>query len=49
MPLLFYLMKPVKRVIEYPLLMEKLLKLSSADHPAFFVVICRECCSHYTC
>ncbi len=27
MPLSFYLLKPVKRVTEYPLLMEKLLKL----------------------
>ncbi len=39
MPLSFYLLKPVKRVTEYPLLMEKLLKLSSADHPAIIVVI----------
>ncbi len=33
----------------YPLLMEKLLKLSSADHPGFIVVICRTCRSRSTC
>ncbi len=48
MPLSFYLLKPVKRVTEYPLLMEKLLKLSSADHPVFIVVICSACRSHST-
>jgi hypothetical protein len=35
----FYLLKPVNRVTEYPLLMEKLLKLSPADHAGFIVVI----------
>ncbi len=49
MPLSLYLLKPVKGVTEYPLLMEKLLKLSSADHPGFIVVICRACRSRSTC
>ncbi len=49
MPLSFYLMKPVKRVTEYPLLMENLLKLSSADYPAFIMVICMACRSRSTC
>jgi hypothetical protein len=40
MPLSLFLLKPVKQVTEYPLLMEKLLKQSSADHPTFIVVIC---------
>jgi hypothetical protein len=35
MPLSFYLLKPVKRVTEYPLLMEKLLKHTPADHPDY--------------
>jgi hypothetical protein len=43
MPLSFYLLKPVKQVTEYLLLMEKLLKQPSADHPGFCVVICRAC------
>jgi hypothetical protein len=38
----------VKRVTEYPLLMEKLLKQPSADHPGFIVVICRACHSRST-
>ena len=33
MPLSFYLLKPVKRVTEYPLLVEKLVKLTPGDHP----------------
>jgi hypothetical protein len=49
MPLWFYLLKPVKWVTEYPLLMEKLLKLSSADHSSFIVVICRACRSRSIC
>jgi hypothetical protein len=32
MPLSFYLLKPVKRVTEYPLLVEKLLKHTPIDH-----------------
>jgi hypothetical protein len=32
MPLSFYLLKPVKRVTEYPLLMEKLLKHTPPGH-----------------
>ena len=32
MPLSFYLLKPVKRVTEYPLLVEKLLKHTPQDH-----------------
>ena len=35
MPLSFYLLKPVKRVTEYPLLVEKLLKNTPEDHPDF--------------
>ncbi len=35
---LVYLLKKVKRVTEYPLLMEKLLKQLSADHSGFIVV-----------
>jgi hypothetical protein len=49
MPLSFYLLKPVKRVTEFPLLMEKLLKLLAADHPGFIVVIYRACCSCSNC
>lgn len=33
MPLPFYLLKPVKRITEYPILLEKLLKNTSGDHP----------------
>jgi hypothetical protein len=33
----------------YMLLMEKLLKLSLANHPGFIVVICRACHSRSTC
>ena len=33
MPLSFYLLKPVKRVTEYPLLVEKLAKSTPSDHP----------------
>ena len=35
MPLSFYLLKPVKRVTEYPLLVEKLLKNTPEEHPDF--------------
>ena len=35
MPLSFFLLKPVKRVMDYPLLVEKILKFSSG-HPDFF-------------
>ena len=35
MPLSFYLLKPVKRVTEYPLLVEKILKNTPEDHPDF--------------
>jgi hypothetical protein len=33
MPLSFYLLKPVKRVTEYPLLVEKLLAATPPGHP----------------
>ena len=32
----YYLLKPVKRVTEYPLLVEKLLKHTPPDHPDYF-------------
>ena len=35
MPLSFYLLKPVKRVTEYPLLVEKILKNTPDDHPDY--------------
>ena len=34
-PLSFYLLKPVKRVTEYPLLVDKLLKNTPTDHPDY--------------
>ena len=36
MPLSFYLLKPVKRVTEYPLLVEKILTNTPPDHPDYF-------------
>eukprot|EP00092_Neocalanus_flemingeri_P031088 GFUD01033768.1.p1 GENE.GFUD01033768.1~~GFUD01033768.1.p1 ORF type:complete len:485 (-),score=138.51 GFUD01033768.1:275-1729(-) len=38
MPLSFYLLKPVKRVTEYPLLVEKILKNTPEDHPDFVCI-----------
>ena len=38
MPLSFYLLKPVKRVTEYPLLVEKILKNTAEDHPDFVCI-----------
>ena len=35
MPLSFYLLKPVKRVTEYPLLVEKLLRCTPDNHPDY--------------
>ena len=35
MPLSFYLLKPVKRVTEYPLLVEKILNNTPASHPDY--------------
>jgi len=35
MPLSFYLLKPVKRVTEYPLLVEKLAKSTPPEHPDY--------------
>merc|ERR1712013_843382 len=35
MPLSFYLLKPVKRVTEYPLLVEKLVKSTPPEHPDY--------------
>ena len=35
MPLSFYLLKPVKRVTEYPLLVEKILRNTPSTHPDF--------------
>ena len=35
MPLSFYLLKPVKRVTEYPLLVEKLVKNTPPEHPDY--------------
>eukprot|EP00093_Oithona_nana_P004551 04551.XXX_170897_168178_1 [CDS] Oithona nana genome sequencing. len=36
MPLSFFLLKPVKRVMDYPLLVEKLLKHTTNGHPDYF-------------
>ena len=36
MPLSFYLLKPVKRVTEYPLLVEKILNNTPPSHPDYF-------------
>ena len=33
MPLSYYLLKPVKRVTEYPILIEKMLKHTEQSHP----------------
>ena len=38
MPLSFYLLKPVKRVTEYPLLVEKILKNTPEDHSDFVCI-----------
>ena len=39
MPLSFYLLKPVKRVTEYPLLVEKILKNTPEDHPDYVYTV----------
>jgi len=36
MQLSYYLLKPVKRVTEYPLLVEKLLKNTPLNHPDYY-------------
>lgn len=36
LPLSYYLLKPVKRVTEYPLLLEKLLKSTDKDHSDYY-------------
>ena len=38
MPLSFFLLKPVKRITEYPILLEKLVKHTEVDHPDLFNV-----------
>ncbi len=38
MPLSFFLLKPVKRVMDYPLLIEKVLKSTAENHPDFCFV-----------
>jgi len=38
-PLSYYLLKPVKRVTEYPLLMEKLVKKTDEQHPDYLCMI----------
>ena len=38
MPLAFYLLKPVKRITEYPILLEKLVKNTPVGHPDLFNV-----------
>eukprot|EP00090_Calanus_glacialis_P013221 TRINITY_DN2186_c0_g1_i1.p1 TRINITY_DN2186_c0_g1~~TRINITY_DN2186_c0_g1_i1.p1 ORF type:complete len:504 (-),score=133.14 TRINITY_DN2186_c0_g1_i1:137-1591(-) len=38
MPLSFYLLKPVKRVTEYPLLVERILKNTPEEHPDFVCI-----------
>ena len=36
MPLSFFLLKPVKRVMDYPMLVEKILKHTQNEHPDYF-------------
>ena len=38
MPLSFYLLKPVKRITEYPILLEKLARNTPEGHPDLFNV-----------
>ena len=38
MPLSFFLLKPVKRVMDYPMLVEKILKNTESSHPDYFFV-----------
>ena len=41
MPLSFFLLKPVKRIMDYPILIEKILKNTDANHPGHVTLTVR--------